>query len=477
MLHLATLALLLAAAALVYAWRRARSCPPMPVNKVPETGIEDLKQCKFHHELRSQFLELVRDDGAGSWPPVARHDNWPAALRAYKTVYAELAPLLATEEPSLDDDFNVKRCAEFRARMRASLERNVDRNATAKCLQLVLDGHWSELGRDSFNGFYSCIACLRHAYRWATNPVVRVAQNEKQLAFPPELDLAWSYIQKHLDITSPSGNIMANIIYNFDAQGKLTYRVNEGLSEEVQQTELAWCKIFSDSESLATPMYCSIIRAMMSYEQGDKKAALAYTEAVFQQARKVILHLYDNMNESNVSRALWVRHVSGIHSWGLTAETEHGPVEYGGLSGSQTLIFLSMDAFIGIPSYHSDEEIRMHISKNMRSVFALMKKHCFRPQLNKSDAAEDLAIVQVMDRIVKQMRTFRGVHKVRAVRFLSAPAPERVPMTAALSVLEEEDKNDDKIDKKEGKKEKAENEGGAYASIDGLLTKRLDQTV
>lgn len=151
-------------------------------------------------------------------------------------------------------------------------------------------------------------------------------------------------------------------------------------------------------------MYCSIIRAMMSYEQGDKTSTLAYTEAVFEHLRKLILHLFENMNDPNVSRAIWVRHVSGIHSWGLTSDSEHGPVEYGGLSGSQTLIFLAVDAFLGMPSYHSNEEIRMHISKNMRNVFAAMKKYCFRPDLAKSGAAEDLAISEVMERIVKQMR-------------------------------------------------------------------------
>ncbi|OAQ99174.1 hypothetical protein LLEC1_01748 [Akanthomyces lecanii] len=473
MISLVNLAVLVAAAALFYTWRQWR------------------RQLIFIEEKSLPSTGLVRDDGAGSWPPRARHDGWPAALSAYGRVYAEVAPHLATAEPSLDDEFNVKRCAEFRARMRASLEQHVDEDAAEKCLEAILRGDYSELARDSFNGFYSCIACLRHAYRWATNPVVRVSQNEKYLAFPPELDLAWSFIQKHLDITSPSGNIVANIICNFDAQGKLAYRVNEGMSDAVLQTELAWCKLFTDSETLvslrptivpliglfqltcsfstiqATPMYCSIIQAMMSYGQGDKKAALAFTEAVFEHLRKLILYLFDNMNDPNVSRAIWVRHVSGIHSWGLTADSEHGPVEYGGLSGSQTLIFLSVDAFLGIPSYHSDDEIKMHISKNMRNVFAAMQRHCFRPHLAKSGSAEDLAIIEVMDRIVKQMRTFRGVHKVRAVRFLSAPAPERVPMTAALSVLDDKETNEKQQPKEED----------AYASIDGLLTKRLNQTV
>ena len=275
---LLNLAVLVAAAVLFYTWRQWRRQPtPIEDKLLPETGIESLKGLCTSHELRTEFLKLVRDDGAGNWPPRARHHDWPAALSAFSTVYKEVAPHLATAEPSLDDEFNIKRCAEFRARMRASLEQHVDADATARCLEAILRGDYSELSRDSFNGFYSCVACLRHAYRcvilgkivvimlfnganivaiairrWATNPVVRVAQNEKFLAFPPELDLAWSFIQKHLDITSPSGNIVANIICNFDAQGKLAYRVNEGMSDAVLQTELAWCRLFTDSESLVS---------------------------------------------------------------------------------------------------------------------------------------------------------------------------------------------------------------------------------
>ncbi|KAJ6781024.1 hypothetical protein PWT90_04926 [Aphanocladium album] len=466
MMNITAITLLAVAVTLIYAWRRGRRhASQEPVNL--SSTISDLKQLQPHHVLRDQFLSMVEEDGAGSWPPAARHGNWPPSLGAYKTVYDEVSPFLATSEPSLDDGFNIKRCVEFRLRMRSSLAKHVDADAAARCLQSMLGGDCTELGRDGFNGFYSCVACLRHAYRWATNPVVRVAQNEKRLAFPSELDLAWSFIQKKLDISSPSGNIMANIICNFDSHGHLTYLVNQGMSDAVLQTELAWCKLFTESETLATPMYCCIIQAMISYELGDKRSALSYTEAVFEHVRKLMLHLYNNMNDPNVSRAIWVRHVSGIHSWGLTSDSEHGPVEYGGLSGSQTLIFLAIDAFLGIDSYHSDEKVKMHISKNMRNVSAAMEKYCFRPQLAKNGSAEDLAISEVMGRIVKQMRTFRGVHKVRAVRFLSAPAPERVPMTAALSVLDEQP---------EVTTQTVSNED-LYASIDGILTTRLNLTV
>ena len=88
-----------------------------------------------------------------------------------------------------------------------------------------------------------CAVC-----RWATNPVVKVAQEEKQISFPLEIDMPWSFIQRRFDITSPSGNIMANAVCNLDTHGKVVYPVNEGMSDTVRSTELAWSRIFYDSE-------------------------------------------------------------------------------------------------------------------------------------------------------------------------------------------------------------------------------------
>lgn len=41
---------------------------------------------------------------------------------------------------------------------------------------------------------------------------------------------------------------MANAVCNFDAQGQLVYTVNEGMADIIVNTELAWCRIFYDSE-------------------------------------------------------------------------------------------------------------------------------------------------------------------------------------------------------------------------------------
>lgn len=64
--------------------------------------------------------------------------------------------------------------------------------------------------------------------------------------------MPWSFVQRRFDITSPSGNIMANILCNLDPNGQIAYPINEGMSDEVKSNELTWCHIFYDSEFLVS---------------------------------------------------------------------------------------------------------------------------------------------------------------------------------------------------------------------------------
>lgn len=130
-----------------------------------DLGLEELKALRGRHEVHTAFMTMINDEGAGSWPPRATHDEFPPALRAYSEIYAAMAPLLPTANPSLDDECNRIRCHEFRSRMQTLLREKVDMMATQGILETVQSGNWDAFPRDAYNGFYSCIASLRHAYR------------------------------------------------------------------------------------------------------------------------------------------------------------------------------------------------------------------------------------------------------------------------------------------------------------------------
>ena len=114
-------------------------------------------------------------------------------------------------------------------------------------------------------------------------------------------------------------------------------------------------------------------------------------------------YLYEHMNEPHVARSVWVRHVSGIHSWGAADASYDNEIEYGGLSGSQILLFLAVDAFLGLYHYHAEDEMKMHISGNMRNVCAVITAHSFRKKLSEKNP-HDIALGKVFDQMVKQLR-------------------------------------------------------------------------
>jgi hypothetical protein len=87
------------------------------------------------------------------------------ALRPYKSVYLELAPLLSAATPSLDDATNEKRRHDYRLLMRKLLSQRIHGCQVEAVMAAAEAGNWDLFPRDAYNGFYCCIAVLRHAYR------------------------------------------------------------------------------------------------------------------------------------------------------------------------------------------------------------------------------------------------------------------------------------------------------------------------
>ena len=90
--------------------------------------LREMRGLKGVHEVADILRTLVRTDGAGTWPPAADHNHasWPKALRPYGEIYRQIAHLLPQASPSLDDDFNKARIAEFRKMFDHLLEERID---------------------------------------------------------------------------------------------------------------------------------------------------------------------------------------------------------------------------------------------------------------------------------------------------------------------------------------------------------------
>ena len=94
--------------------------------------------------------------------------------------------------------------------------------------------------------------CRAKKLRWATIPVVKVAQVEKTVDFPLGLDMPWPYLQRNFGITADSGNNTANVLHNFNEKGDRIYKINVGMSEEIQSSEEVFFRMFYDVEVMVS---------------------------------------------------------------------------------------------------------------------------------------------------------------------------------------------------------------------------------
>ncbi|KAI9708955.1 MAG: hypothetical protein M1820_003649 [Bogoriella megaspora] len=422
---------------LVFSFYLLWTCYPRHT-KASETrdtrDVASQEHTKNPHELIDAYADLVKNDGAGRWPPRAKHHSWPCALRPYHDIYLELAPLLSNEPPSLDDEYNTERRNEFRSRMRKLLNERIDVAQVRKILLAVEAGNWDVIDRDVYNGFYSCVAVSRHAYRWATIPVVKVAQQEKFIDFPLALAMPWPFLQRNFGVTAESGNHTSNLTLNYDEWGNRVYWINVSRSDEVISTEGNFNRMVYSVEERAVPAYRDMIGAVLSFTENDRALCLACLRGTSWKLREILKSYFDNMTDARVSRAKWMSYVQGFQAWAAGEMVNGEYVEYDGLSGNHVLFFQALDAFLGFDRYLSDVDFVRYIPARQRNLCTTFRKHSFRHQLKPE---RDAVMLKEFETIV-----FRMAHRKRSMTYLQAPAPERLIMTAGKSVLEVEGCND-----------------------------------
>lgn len=84
--------------------------------------------------------------------------------------------------------------------------------------------------------------------RWGTVPIVSIAQEEKIIEFPPELDIPWAFLQCRYGIGSQGGNLMSNFHCNFDSDGEIVYKLSSGMAEPVPSAEYNLIYSFTETE-------------------------------------------------------------------------------------------------------------------------------------------------------------------------------------------------------------------------------------
>lgn len=380
-----------------------------PDSNVKET-VKAIKATADRHEVASLLTALIHEDGAGSWPPRAnhRHSSWPDALRPYKEIYLELAPLLPQHTPSLNHEINLARIANFRSRYRKLLCERVDLPKVKKLLEAAESGRWDVFPRDIYNALYCCIGTSRHAYRWATIPVVSAAQVEQRVDIPAELDEPWAYLQRHFACPSESGNNMSNLVLNFDDQlgGQHILKINTGMPDVITSAEEQFARIFYEVEQLALPVYYDIVLAIITFSRGDKAACACHVSSISTQLRHILNSYYERVHDTVIPLSVWLSHVQGFYAWGAGHQDDASGEwnKFDGLSGNQVLFFQVLDAFLGIEQYLSPRDQERNVPIRQRVFCKAVEKHSFRRQLDSSEDESDAPILREIDEIIKRLR-------------------------------------------------------------------------
>jgi hypothetical protein len=111
------------------------------------------------HEVGRLLNKLIAEDGAGTWPPkVSYKEYWPTELHPYHDICMKMAPLVTTEDVSLDDDTNKERRSQYRTLMEELITTRIDLVAVETCLSVGLTPA-------AWNGLFGCVSILRHCYR------------------------------------------------------------------------------------------------------------------------------------------------------------------------------------------------------------------------------------------------------------------------------------------------------------------------
>ncbi|KAJ3163248.1 hypothetical protein HDU86_002418 [Geranomyces michiganensis] len=396
---------------------------------VSQKTDEDGNQNGISVQSATAALEnLVAVDGAGSWPPrYICDEHWPSHLRAYAEIARRVPSKLAVLVPSTDDDANRATINAFRTWLTEELACAVNLPVTMS----ILDEITSHANADTdlhriVNSFLSCVDFLRHAYRWGTVPIVRVAQRELDVALPEALDNPSALLHRFLGIEA-EGGVMQTMTYSNvleDSEGSeacdIVWATTRYLPSQCHQAERMNVLIFWEMERLALPMYRCITLAVDAFIAGNVSACDEHLETANAVLRDVFKHFYATVTEMRMSSRTWMSHAQGFHGW------SNRGVE--GVSGNQALVIRTLDAFLELPDAVPPHLLpsASHLSRADRTFITALRASNFRHTC----ASRYPALEAQLSKMATSLRIWRSSHVRKMKDYESVDLPERDLFTA-----------------------------------------------
>ncbi|KAJ7780185.1 hypothetical protein DFH07DRAFT_950232 [Mycena maculata] len=400
-----------------------------PTLDIPSASA-DILDDPLQHDALTRLRDLVVTGGGGTWPPRATYrDSWALPLRPYDSVYRAMETSFAVAQSSLDNTHNRQLIDSFRSRMRSQLDLHINMEDVRSALEAQSEQSCSQ---SAWLGYFLCMSFLRHSYRWGVTPIVSEAQNEDSLEFPEQLELPWPYLMRHFGTTSPSGCMTSLMYANMRSDNRLEYSVTVGMPESHRSTEFWNTKLITEMEVRVLPMYHLFAHAIVFLEAGDMIAACDALKSANEILKMALKYFFATMVDSNLSQQIWMAYVQGYQGWTL------GGVD--GISGGQSLIFRTLDSFLGIRPFPAPEKEALHLPVAQRNWLNFLREYDIRAAV-KARGEEGAAITVELEALVKQLRLWRMGHMRRMQPYESVHRPERKTMTAGISVVDASDED------------------------------------
>ncbi|KAJ3275224.1 hypothetical protein HDV01_000949 [Terramyces sp. JEL0728] len=351
-----------------------------------------------------------------SWPPKPKF-NYDSIFNPYVQAAAYASANLATCSPSTDNVYNINRINSFRKGMERILETvdiaTID-SALRKNTHSMDDAH--------LMGLLACLDFLRHAYRWGTTPIVRIAQLET-IVFPIQLELPAILLHEHFGISPPSGTLFSmtycNVMERADGGLDIVYSSTGGMNEDVRTTERNNALVFYRMEEKAVLLYQCIFLANDLYESGLHSESLLCLKAVKGILKAVFSLFYEHLAEPNIKKEYWLPYAQGFHGWAI------GGVD--GVSGNQAVVIRVLDLFLELKhqtAIGKEQKSSKHHPKRILDFLEKVSQIKLRSKtLHLPEFADQFKTLS------SAVKIWRMSHSKKAIHYESVELKERLPMT------------------------------------------------
>lgn len=153
-------------------------------------------------------------------------------------------------------------------------------------------------------------------------------------------------------------------------------------------------------------MYHLMVATIEGIEADDVPKALEALSSANHHLKAIFKYFFDNLNDLNISRDLWMAYVQGPHGWTLDG--------IDGVSGGQSLVIRTVDAFLGIRPFPTPQVETLHLPLPQRTWLDTLRQYDIRAVVSAKNEKE---IEVELEAMVKHLRVSRFLVDLKSAEF------------------------------------------------------------